>query len=287
MTTGPRPERVTHALVRDVTLPRHLGTLALITLDNGLEGKPTTLGPVGLAELASVLRSVQDRVRSGELAAVAVTGKPWVFAAGADLTQVATVADREQAFALGRAGHAAYELLHGMGVPTFAFVNGTALGGGLELALACDIRIAADDAKLGLPEVTLGIFPAAGGTRRLPRLVGDGWARELVFTGRHLGALEAERIGLVNRVVPAERLEEEALALARQIAQNDDLALRMAKLALLATAHGRDSDAFEKAGQALLFDSPGKRERMQAFLDRKRSAAAARGEPVSGKERGS
>ncbi|OZB49958.1 MAG: 3-hydroxyacyl-CoA dehydrogenase [Cellulomonas sp. 14-74-6] len=209
MSTAPRPERVAHARVRDVTLPRRLGTLALVTVDNGLDhSKPTTLGPAGVAELTEALQALQARVRRGELAAVAVTGKPWVFAAGADLTQVTAVRTREQALALARNGHAAYELLHSMGVPTFAFVNGVALGGGLELALSCAYRtVSADVRALGLPETGLGLVPGWGGAYLVPRLVGIERALEVVLTrpaaNKPYGAAEAARIGLVDVVLDA------------------------------------------------------------------------------------
>jgi enoyl-CoA hydratase len=189
------------------------------------------------------------------------------FAAGADIADLFGRTSRE---ALLSINSQLFQAVEDFPLPTIAAIRGYALGGGLELALACDIRIAADDAKLGLPEVSLGIFPAAGGTRRLPRLIGDGLARELVFTGRIVNAEEALRMGLVNRVVPAARLEDEARGLAGEIAKNGELALRMAKLSLLATARGVDSDAIEKAAQALLFDSPDKASRMRAFLDRKK-----------------
>jgi enoyl-CoA hydratase len=189
------------------------------------------------------------------------------FAAGADIADLYARTSREALLSINAR---LFQAVEDFPLPTVAAIRGYALGGGLELALACDLRIAADDAKLGLPEVSLGVFPAAGGTRRLPRLVGDGLARELVFTGRTIGAEEALRMGLVNRVVPAARLEEEARALAGEIAKNGELALRMAKLSLLATARGEDSDAIEKAAQALLFDSPDKAARMKAFLDRKK-----------------
>ncbi len=133
------------------------------------------------------------------------------FAAGADIRDLSERRAREAMLGVNARLFAAVERFP---LPTIAAVRGYALGGGLELALACDIRIAADDAKLGLPEVSLGIFPAAGGTRRLPRLVGDGLARELVFTGRILDAAEAARIGLVNHVVPAADLLAEARRLA-------------------------------------------------------------------------
>ncbi|QGQ19496.1 3-hydroxyacyl-CoA dehydrogenase [Cellulomonas sp. JZ18] len=214
-TSTPRPERVTHAHARDVRLPGGLGTLVLVTVDNGLDHtKPTTFGPQGIAELTATLTAVRERVAAGEVAAVAVTGKPYYLAAGADLTQVASVTSREQALELGRGGHAAYRLLNDMGVPTFAFVNGAALGGGLELALACDYRTAAADVRaLALPETGLGLVPGWGGAYRVPRLVGIEKALEVVLTrpaaNKPYTAAQAAQIGLVDVVLdPADFLEE-------------------------------------------------------------------------------
>ena len=214
-TSEPRPERVTHALVRDVRLPGGLGTLALVTLDNGLDHtKPTTLGPQGIAELTATLRSLQERAAAGEIAAVAVTGKPYYLAAGADLLQVAGVRTREAALALGRGGHEAYRMLGEMGVPTFAFVNGAALGGGFEVALNCDYRTAAADVRaLALPETGLGLVPGWGGAYLVPRLVGIEKAVEVVLTrpaaNTPYTAAQAAQIGLVDVVLdPADFLEE-------------------------------------------------------------------------------
>ncbi|GCE76922.1 3-hydroxyacyl-CoA dehydrogenase NAD-binding domain-containing protein [Cellulomonas biazotea] len=210
-----RPERVTHALVRDVALPGGAGTLALVTVDNGLDHtKPTTFGPLGIAELTAALTTVRERVRSGAVQAVAVTGKPYFLAAGADLTQVTTVADRDTALELGRGGHAAYVLLHDMGVPTFAFVNGVALGGGLELALNCDYRTVASDVRaLALPETGLGLVPGWGGAYVVPRLVGVEKALDVILTrpaaNKPFAAAEAAGIGLMDVVLdPADFLEE-------------------------------------------------------------------------------
>lgn len=211
----PRAERVSHALVRDVALPGGAGTLALVTIDNGLDHtKPTTFGPLGIAELTAALTTVRERVRAGEVQAVAVTGKPYFLAAGADLTQVTTVRDRDTALELGRGGHAAYGLLHDMGVPTFAFVNGVALGGGLELALNCDYRTVASDVRaLALPETGLGLVPGWGGAYIVPRLVGVEKALDVILTrpatNKPFAAGEAATIGLVDVVLdPADFLEE-------------------------------------------------------------------------------
>ena len=222
-TSAPRPERVTHALVRDVRLPGGLGTLALVTLDNGLDHtKPTTLGPQGIAELTAVLRAQRERARAGEIAALAVTGKPYFLAAGADLTQVATVATRDEALALGRGGHEAYRLLGELGVPTFAFVNGVALGGGLEVALNCDYRTAASDVRaLALPETGLGLVPGWGGAYLVPRLVGIEKALEVILTrpaaNKPYTAQEAAGIGLVDVVLDAADFLEESVRWAARV----------------------------------------------------------------------
>lgn len=210
----------TRVLVRDVELPTATahtggGTLALLTLDNGADHRvPSTLGPETIAELTSVLRAQRDRVAAGEIVAVGVTGKPYVLAAGADLKRVSSVATREQALELGRGGHEAYDLLADLGVPTFAFINGVALGGGLELALACTYRTVAGDVQaLGLPETSLGLVPGWGGAYRLPRLIGIEAAIDVVLrrpaANKPLGAHDAAVLDLVDRVLdPADFLAQ-------------------------------------------------------------------------------
>ncbi|HEX5333744.1 MAG TPA: 3-hydroxyacyl-CoA dehydrogenase NAD-binding domain-containing protein [Cellulomonas sp.] len=213
---APRPERIAHALVRDVTLPGGAGTLALVTLDNGLDHtKPTTLGPAGLAELHAALLEQQRRALAGEIVAVGVTGKPYYLAAGADLTAVTAISDVAEARRVAQAGHTTYRLLGEMGVPTFAYVNGAALGGGLELALSCTYRtVGADVSALALPEAFLGLVPGWGGCYLLPHLVGVRRALEVILT-RPLGgnrmtkAAEALELGLVDAVFhPADFLEQ-------------------------------------------------------------------------------
>ncbi|ROS78974.1 3-hydroxyacyl-CoA dehydrogenase [Cellulomonas sp. PhB143] len=213
-----RGERVTHALVRDVELPGGAGTLALVTLDNGLDHtKPTTLGPLGLAEIRTALEGVRARARSGELAAVAVTGKPYFLAAGADLLQAASLSGRDEAKALGESGHATLGMLGEMGVPTFAYVNGVALGGGLEVALNCDYRtVASDAAALALPETGLGLVPGWGGAYLVPRLVGIEKAMDVVLNrpaaNKPFKAAEALRLGLVDALFEAADFLEQSIA---------------------------------------------------------------------------
>ena len=209
-------EQVTYAVVTDLPLPDGAGTLALVTLDNGTD-RPTTLGPRGLATIAATLADVAGRAQAGELAAVAITGTPPVFAAGADLDVVLGLADRTASRAVAELGHATLRRLGEMAVPTFAFLNGAALGGGLEIALHCTYRTAAADVRsLALPEVRLGLVPGWGGCWLLPRLVGVEAALDVIcrraLAGRMTTATEALALGLVDHLVDPTRVVEDSLA---------------------------------------------------------------------------
>jgi enoyl-CoA hydratase len=162
--------------------------------------------------------------------------------------------------------------------PTIAAVNGWALGGGAELLLCLDVRVMAESAQLGFPEITLGIFPGAGGSQRLMREVTPAVARELLFTGRRITAAEAKAIGLVNRVVPAEQLAAEVAALARSIAEKSPLALKLLKRALI---HGAEMPlaaalAHEQAMIALALDSQDAHEGLSAFLEKRKASFQGR-----------
>jgi len=164
--------------------------------------------------------------------AVVVTGDGQYFSAGADVKEMATL-DLDSAPAVARKGLATYARLAGLKVPVIAAINGLAVGGGLELTLACDLRIAGESAKLGAPEVTLGLLPAYGGTQRLPRLIGPAKAKELIFTGGMISAAEAFRIGLVNKTVPAGQELRAARDLAHTIAQRAPKAVQAAKRSIV------------------------------------------------------
>ncbi|NIJ03743.1 3-hydroxyacyl-CoA dehydrogenase NAD-binding domain-containing protein [Frigoribacterium faeni] len=208
-------EVVTHSFVRDVPLPSG-GVLALVTLDNGRDHKrPSTLGPATLVELGETLDGLRGRAARGEVQAIAVTGKPYFLAAGADLSKVSQIPSRDVARELARLGHATLGKLHEAGVPTFVFVNGLALGGGLEIALHADYRtVDSSAAAIALPEVFLGIVPAWGGAWLLPNLIGIEGALRVVVenplkNNRTLKPAQALELGIVDaQFGPAAFLED-------------------------------------------------------------------------------
>ena len=206
-------EVVTHAHVRDVELPGGAGTLALLTLDNGFDHtRPSTFGPASLLELNGAIDTVAAR---DDIAAVGVTGKPFIFAVGADLKGVGVIGSRDQAKGIGQLGHAVFRRLGELDVPSFAFVNGAALGGGLEVALHCTYRtISAGVPAVALPECFLGLVPGWGGTYLLPRLIGPSRALKVIIENalsqnRMLRGPQAFELGIADAIFePADFLEE-------------------------------------------------------------------------------
>ena len=216
-------EVVTESFVRDVQLPSG-GTLALITLDNGRDHtRPNTLGPRTLQALGAVLDAQRDRAAAGEIQAVAVTGKPYIFAAGADLSKVSTLATRENALLMAQLGHHVLGKFSSLGVPSFAFVNGLALGGAMEIALNCDYRtLDSSAAALAFPEVFLGIIPGWGGATLVPNLIGIENAIEVVISNplknnRMLKPAQAHEFGLFDEMYGPGRFLEESIAWADQV----------------------------------------------------------------------
>lgn len=187
------------------------------------------------------------------------------FAAGADISELK---ERTHTQAFLAWTQRMFQQVEDFPRPTIAAIDGYALGGGLELALACDLRVASRAAKVGMPEVSLGIYPSAGGTWRLPRLVGLGRAKELIYTGRLVDAEEAAGWGLWESLVETDA-KSEALRIAQLIVANDPLAVQVAKVSLNAAAKV-NSAPLEWLGQGLLFDSPEKHERMAAFLQKRK-----------------
>ena len=209
-------EVVTRSIVQDVTLPGAAGTLALVTLDNGFDHtKPNTFGPATLVQLQAVVDGLHARAEAGEIAAVGITGKPFIFAVGADLTGVPHVSQREQAVEIARAGHRAFASIMDLPVPTFGFVNGAAMGGGVEIALACDYRtISGGVPAVALPECFLGLVPGWGGCYLLPRLLGAPKALKVIIENplsmnRMLKGVEAYQLGIADAIFePADFLED-------------------------------------------------------------------------------
>jgi enoyl-CoA hydratase len=242
------------------------GAVTVLTVN-----RPDKLNAVNretLGEIGDAVRGFTDDPAQG---ALVVTGAgPKAFVAGADISELEPL-DAGGAEEASRFGQGVMDLLESCPKPVIAAVNGFALGGGCELALACHIRLASDNAVLGLPEVKLGIIPGYGGTQRLTRLVGQGRALELVLSARNVKADEAERIGLVNRVVPQAELLDEALKLAETILKNGPLAVADAiecvvRGASLPLREGLDLEA-RRFGR--LAGTSDMHEGMRAFLEKR------------------
>jgi len=240
------------------------GRCAILTLN-----RPEVRNALNLAmvrELSAVLTELES---DGGVGAVILTGAgEKAFVAGADIEELEA---RDAIGSLAAINGRLFRQIETFPAPVIAAIRGFALGGGCEMALACDLRVCGVGAKFGQPEVGLGIIPAAGGTQRLPRLIGLSHAKDLVLTGRIIDAEEALRIGLVNRMVPDDRVLDEARALAELILEKGQLAVRLAKLSLNASFTGFETgQTLESVAQAVLFETPEKHRRMKEFLERKK-----------------
>lgn len=226
-------ERVTHSYVQDIQLPAapgqpSPGVFALITLDNGFDHtKPTTLGPNTLIELGAVLEGLKDRAARGEIAAVGVTGKPYFLVAGADLSSVKSLKTRDQGLWMAQLGHDVYGTLANLGVPSFAFINGVALGGGLEIALQSTYRTVSTAAgALALPEAALGLVPGWGGVYILPRLIGPENAVKVMLgnplsNNRTLSGPEAFKLGIADALLGPADFVEQSIVWAAKVVTGD------------------------------------------------------------------
>jgi enoyl-CoA hydratase len=207
------------------------GAVAVVTLN-----RPDALNALNRQLLTELSAAVAELGAADDVRVLVLTGSgDRAFAAGADIAELAAL-DAEQARRFAESGQALFRALETLGKPSIAAVHGFALGGGCELAMACTLRLAAESAQFGQPEIDLGTIPGFGGTQRLVRLVGRGRALGLLLTGHRIPAAEAERIGLVNRVVPAADLRREALALAQVLAAKPPAAVRYILKAVTAGA---------------------------------------------------
>lgn len=232
--------------------------------------RPDKLNALNSATIDELDRAIVAMVSAEEVSGIIVTGAGRAFVAGADIAELASL-DTGGARDLSRHGQQVFSRFESSHKPVLAAVNGFALGGGCELAMACHIRIAADTAKFGQPEVKLGLIPGYGGTLRLPRLVGPAHAAQLLLTGEIIDAAEAARIGLVNRVVPLAELMSTAEALMRQILANAPLARSRILDAIRRAADAPSTAAFdlETSGFTMLAGTEDAREGTAAFLEKR------------------
>ncbi len=242
------------------------GAIAVVTMN-----RPEALNAFNGEQLRLLAETFDEIGNDGSLRCVVLTGAgERAFAAGADIKEMKDF-DGVTGLAFGRAGHRATRSVEELPQPVIAAVNGFALGGGCELALASDIRLASENAVFAQPEVTLGIPPGWGGSQRLPRLVGPGLASELIFTGRRVKAEEALRIGLVNAVYPLDQLMGEAIKLAESIAANSPLAVRAAKQLIRLAFNGQTIDGLDTEARAFseAFTTGDQKEGMTAFVEKR------------------
>jgi enoyl-CoA hydratase len=238
--------------------------LAIVTMN-----RPQQLNALSLGLVKDLSLAMQSLDQDDDVRAIILTGGEKVFAAGADIKEMAALGPFDEPV-LQRLAYR--DRINSISKPVIAAVSGFALGGGCELAMSCDIIIASENARFGQPEVNLGIIPGSGGTQRLTHLLGKHTAMELILTGDFLSAADAERFGLVNHVVPAELVLEEAKSLGKKIAAKPVLAIRAAKQAVLKAANAPLDEGldFERKSFYLLLSSEDRKEAMTAFLEKRK-----------------
>jgi enoyl-CoA hydratase len=240
--------------------------------------RPKVLNALNAATINELDRLLDEIAKDDSIGVVIVTGSgEKAFVAGADIAEMATKSAIEGR-KWGKLAQAVFNKLENLPQPVIAAVNGYALGGGCELAMACDIRIASEKANFGQPEVTLGVIPGFAGTQRLPRLVGKGRAKEMLFTGGMIDAAEAHRIGLANKVVAPEELIAAARGMAEKIMSRGPVAVQLCKAAV---NEGLDMDlesgmAYEAEVFGLCFATADQKEGMSAFMEKRKAAFVGR-----------
>ncbi len=230
--------------------------------------RPEALNALNFELMDELLNALEALEHDPDVRAIVLTGNEKAFAAGADIKEFAA---RTSAQMLVQNPLEKWHRIERCSKPLIAAVSGFALGGGCEVMLMCDLVVASETAKLGQPEVNIGVIPGAGATQRLTRLVGKFKAMELILTGRMIDAKEALDLRLVSKIVPVAEYLEEAKRLAREIASKSPVAIRAAKEAIRASLSGLDEGlAFERKSFYLLFDTEDKKEGMQAFIEKRK-----------------
>jgi enoyl-CoA hydratase len=247
----------------ELILAEKRGSVGLVTFN-----RPEAKNALNNQMLHQLMQTLESDDEDDSIGAMVLTGNDKAFAAGADIKEMADLTAREM---LDSQFIATFGRIDAIRKPLVAAVSGWALGGGCEIALACDVIIASDTAKFGQPEVNIGVIPGAGGTQRLPRAVGKSWAMEMILNNRTLSAQEALQRGMVSRVVPVERYLEEAIGLAQEIASHAPLAIRLARKLIreadqtpLTEGIQNERDAFHD-----LFGTEDRREGMRAFVEKR------------------
>ena len=247
-----------------LSIEGEIGTLTI--------NRPKALNALNMETLREIQAALEEVRNRQEVKALIVTGAgEKAFVAGADIAEMKGMSSFE-ALNFSKLGHLTLRSIEDLDRPVIAAVNGFALGGGTEIALACDFIYASENARFGLPEVTLGIFPGFGGTQRLPRLIGKGKAKELIMTGKMITAQEALAMGIVNRVFPQATLMEETRKVASQIAANGRIGLKLAKM-MVDTGFNMnlgEACALESCAFGLGFSTEDQKEGMTAFLEKRK-----------------
>jgi len=246
------------------------GPVGIVTLN-----RPRQLNALAGPLMAELVDALERHDADSSIRAIVVTGGPTVFAAGADIKEMA---DATAVDMLLRNNIGLWDRAKRVTKPLIAAVAGYALGGGCELALLCDIIVAAENARFGQPEINIGLIPGAGGTQRLTRSVGKFVAADMIMSGRMLGAEEALQRGLVARVVPQELIVDEAVHLGKELAQRPPISVRLAKEAITRAFEGRVDDGidFERKAFYLLFATQDAHEGMHAFIDKRQPSYEGR-----------
>lgn len=244
------------------------GNIAVVTLN-----RPQKLNALNSQLVSELTQALDKCAKDSMIRVVVLQGVKKYFCVGADISEVPEMINALKGFIFLEKTREIFIKIELFPKPVIASIEGLALGGGFELALACDLRLASESAQFGVPEIEIGAFPAAGGTSRLPRMIGPTRAKEMVFLGERISAHEAYRIGLVNRVFPDNRFQEEVLTFAHKLAEKAPLAIRLAKQSMDQgfSMDSSSSRIIETLLGAMILDTEDRKEGMEAFLGKEKT----------------